>query len=252
MRRFDLSRRHLLKGSAMAAIGSPVAHNFPFHAPLTIPRWSNDFDVEPDPDFQLTAHENETIAAVTDVIVPGAKDAGAGDYIRLHVEDSFAERVYAANHDPQTPVWIDLPLAKKKGWQREIQRLQRLYRRGVEYVDCLSITQYGQAFVDLSRNRQESILREMDATAGPAGVPAQAVKDETGQALSDPCAAGDPEVYDFFDAIFFHTIEGLYADPVYGGNKNRKGWAIVGFPGPADGLPGAKTGYTDEEIGGPP
>ena len=28
-----------------------------------------------------------------------------------------------------------------------------------------------------------------------------------------------------------HTMEGMFADPVYGGNKDFAGWVLVGFPG---------------------
>src|SRR3954449_12097875 len=27
------------------------------------------------------------------------------------------------------------------------------------------------------------------------------------------------------------VIEGMYSDPIYGGNRNKAGWAIIGFPG---------------------
>jgi hypothetical protein len=27
--------------------------------------------------------------------------------------------------------------------------------------------------------------------------------------------------------------EGFYADPIYGGNRDRVGWDLIGFPGPA-------------------
>ncbi len=26
-------------------------------------------------------------------------------------------------------------------------------------------------------------------------------------------------------------VEGMYSDPIYGGNRNKAGWAIIGFPG---------------------
>ena len=29
-----------------------------------------------------------------------------------------------------------------------------------------------------------------------------------------------------------HTRQGFYCDPIYGGNKNRVGWDVIGFPGP--------------------
>ena len=28
-----------------------------------------------------------------------------------------------------------------------------------------------------------------------------------------------------------HTMEGMFADPIYGGNKGFAGWRLVGFPG---------------------
>ena len=30
-----------------------------------------------------------------------------------------------------------------------------------------------------------------------------------------------------------HTRQGFYADPIYGGNRDRVGWKVIGFPGPA-------------------
>jgi gluconate 2-dehydrogenase gamma chain len=29
-----------------------------------------------------------------------------------------------------------------------------------------------------------------------------------------------------------HTRQGFLADPIYGGNRNRAGWDVIGFPGP--------------------
>jgi gluconate 2-dehydrogenase gamma chain len=28
-----------------------------------------------------------------------------------------------------------------------------------------------------------------------------------------------------------NTIEGFFADPIYGGNRDKVGWRLVGFPG---------------------
>ena len=27
------------------------------------------------------------------------------------------------------------------------------------------------------------------------------------------------------------TMEGLFADPIYGGNKNKAAWKMIGYPG---------------------
>ena len=37
----------------------------------------------------------------------------------------------------------------------------------------------------------------------------------------------------FFPLLVTHTRQGFYADPIYGGNRDRAGWEFIGFPGPA-------------------
>ena len=36
----------------------------------------------------------------------------------------------------------------------------------------------------------------------------------------------------FFALLRAHTIEGMFCDPMHGGNANLAGWRLVGFPGP--------------------
>ena len=35
----------------------------------------------------------------------------------------------------------------------------------------------------------------------------------------------------FFETLLANTIEGFFADPVYGGNRGKVGWRMIGFPG---------------------
>jgi len=35
----------------------------------------------------------------------------------------------------------------------------------------------------------------------------------------------------FFDALLQITMEGFFADPIYGGNHDMAGWKMVGYPG---------------------
>jgi gluconate 2-dehydrogenase gamma chain len=35
----------------------------------------------------------------------------------------------------------------------------------------------------------------------------------------------------FFEMILANTIEGFFADPIYGGNRDMVGWKLIGFPG---------------------
>ncbi|HVO98504.1 MAG TPA: gluconate 2-dehydrogenase subunit 3 family protein [Bryobacteraceae bacterium] len=43
----------------------------------------------------------------------------------------------------------------------------------------------------------------------------------------------------FFDLLRTHTIEGMFCDPMHGGNADLIGWQLIGFPGP-------RMGYFDE------
>jgi len=37
---------------------------------------------------------------------------------------------------------------------------------------------------------------------------------------------------EFFGTLRFLTIAGTFCDPSHGGNRNRVGWKLIGFPGP--------------------
>ena len=47
----------------------------------------------------------------------------------------------------------------------------------------------------------------------------------------------------FTALLFEHTIEGLYANPEYGGNRGLVGWKDIGFPGDIQ-----PRGYTSDEV----
>ncbi len=89
---------------------------------------------------------------------------------------------------------------------------QQLYRDGLKRLDAESRKQFGADFVDLSPDQQDTILE--DAEKNNAA---------------------------FFGALRQHTMEGCFADPEYGGNKDHIMWKMVGFPGKK--LP---EGYTNE------
>jgi gluconate 2-dehydrogenase gamma chain len=36
----------------------------------------------------------------------------------------------------------------------------------------------------------------------------------------------------FFQLLRTHTIEGMFCDPLHGGNAGLIGWQLIGYPGP--------------------
>lgn len=89
--------------------------------------------------------------------------------------------------------------------------LQDFYRRGLAQLDAHCRETHGKSF------------RQMEA----------AQQDEVIAALEQGKAAGFtwPAEQEFFNTLRTHTMEGMFADPVYGGNKDFAGWRLVGFPG---------------------
>ena len=89
--------------------------------------------------------------------------------------------------------------------------LQDLYRRGLAQLDAYCRKTYQEPFARLDPRQQDDVIT----------------------ALEQGRAAGFtwPAAQAFFDTVRTHTIEGMFADPVYGGNKDFAGWRLVGFPG---------------------
>jgi gluconate 2-dehydrogenase gamma chain len=101
--------------------------------------------------------------------------------------------------------YIDLALAGA------YSDMHDFYRRGLAQLDAYCHKTHNEGFVRLSAVQQDEVL----------------------VALEEGNAAGFtwPMAQEFFNTVRAHTMEGMFADPLYGGNKNFAGWKLVGFPG---------------------
>jgi gluconate 2-dehydrogenase gamma chain len=124
---------------------------------------------------------------------------------------AFAERLVPGApgkpgaHDADVLNYIDLALAGAYA------DLQDFYRRGLASLDAHCRKTYKEPFLRLSAAQQDEVIAAL----------------EHGKAsdFSWPSAAA------FFNTVRTHTMEGMFADPIYGGNKDFAGWRLVGFPG---------------------
>jgi gluconate 2-dehydrogenase gamma chain len=89
--------------------------------------------------------------------------------------------------------------------------LQEFYRRGLSQLDAYCRKTHNEPFVRLDSGRQDEVITAL----------------EQGKATGFTW----PDARAFFETVRTHTMEGLFADPVYGGNKDFAGWQLVGFPG---------------------
>jgi gluconate 2-dehydrogenase gamma chain len=101
--------------------------------------------------------------------------------------------------------YIDLALAGAYADEQDF------YRRGIIQLDAHCVAAYGKPFRRLSTAQQDEAIAAL----------------EHGQTI----AFTWPTAQAFFNTVHKHTMEGMFADPIYGGNKDFAGWILVGFPG---------------------
>ena len=78
------------------------------------------------------------------------------------------------------------------------------YRDGLATVEAAAKAVFGHGFAGLRAGLQDEVLAA--AWTGPAGA--------------------------FLDMVRAHVIEGMFADPRWGGNEGRAGWALLRYAGP--------------------
>jgi gluconate 2-dehydrogenase gamma chain len=89
--------------------------------------------------------------------------------------------------------------------------LQDFYRRGLAQLDAHCRKTHDAPFVRLDVARRDQVITTL----------------EQGKATEFTW----PTAQAFFNTVRTHTMEGMFADPIYGGNKDFAGWRLVGFPG---------------------
>jgi gluconate 2-dehydrogenase gamma chain len=86
-----------------------------------------------------------------------------------------------------------------------------LYTAGLSAVDAWSQAAYGGVFFTaLTPDKQDAVIADM----------------QTGKATGFI-----PDSSTFFAILHEHSLQGMFGDPVYGGNKNFAGWDLIRFPG---------------------
>jgi gluconate 2-dehydrogenase gamma chain len=134
---------------------------------------------------------------------------------------AFAERLMPGEAgkpgatDADVLNYIDLALAGPYADE------QYFYRTGLIQLDTHCTQVYGKPFRSLTAAQQDETIAALEHGKAPAFV--------------------WPTAQAFFNALHKHTMEGMFSDPIYGGNKDFAGWRLVGFPG-------AQPEFTPEDL----
>jgi hypothetical protein len=181
----------------------------------------------------FTAHEAAVVEAATARIAPGpaddpaeaghpgAREADVTGYIDTMLSmftEAGTPKIFAggpwSNRHTSGPdmmaMFLPVDPVTRFAWGKRISGWQGQYRTGVATLDKLA----GGDFTKVSAAKQDKIL------AGAS-------------------------VSSFLSLLFEHTIEGLYSNPEYGGNRDLAGWTDIKYPG--DSQP---RGYTADEVSG--
>jgi len=134
---------------------------------------------------------------------PGAYEAGVAVFMDLQLAGAWGSGDHLYRHAPfiaGTP---------QQGYQLAFTPAD-MFRLGFAKLDEAANKTYGAAFADLGTDQQDALLAQAEHGRLDFG------------AL--PSAA-------FFAALLDVTMEGFFSDPIYGGNRDKIGWKLVGFPG---------------------
>lgn len=206
------TRRQLLSATALlattgVACGRTVTGSLPWAPNEAYPPDA----LHPGPYFYLTATEAAAVDAMVDRLIPtdalgaGAKDAGVTVFIDRQLAGPYG------GHDwlYMQPPFSANPLPSQ-GLQSPLTPRQQ-YRLGLAALGSYCRAGFGgKSFAELPVADQEKILGAMEK--GEAKFPGFDAKM-------------------LFTIVYANTMEGFFADPVYGGNRDMAGWKLVGFPG---------------------
>lgn len=208
-----LTRRQLLVSSATTlAVGAaasakattlvgtpqwqPFGHNGPMH--YDIPGWQF-----------FTEEEAREVEAIVEQLIPAdelsvsGKDAGCAVFIDRQLAGeygTFARQYREGPFSEGTPSQADQsPLVP-----------QERYRLGLAALGKYCQAEFQKAFSALDAGQRDQVLTGLE-------------KGET--------ALDGIDAKLFFSQVLGNTMEGFFADPIYGGNRDMVAWKMIGFPG---------------------
>ncbi len=205
-----IRRRNFLlgAGTAVAAGLAPTAAA-PAQPPAAPASTAAATASEPPTYLTLTQTEVAFFAAAADTMIPADELTPSGSDCGVV---TFIDRQLASAWGGGAKMYRNGPFRKAKreyGYQLPLTPRQ-FFAAGIVATNAWTHKVYGKEFDRLATKDREDALRAL----------------EQGKAALD-----DFDGKQFFEALLQITMEGFFADPIYGGNRNKVAWKMVGFPG---------------------
>jgi gluconate 2-dehydrogenase gamma chain len=157
----------------------------------------------------LTATEAAFLSAAYDTFIPADRlspsgtDCGLVTYMDRQLAGAWGNgaRFYRAG-----PFLQGKP---EHGYQLPLTP-REFFTAGIRAANAWSRRTYGKDFDRLTPADRDAALKAIEQ--GKADLP-------------------DFNAKPFFEALYQSAMEGFFADPIYGGNRNKASWRMVGYPG---------------------
>ncbi|HEY0418582.1 MAG TPA: gluconate 2-dehydrogenase subunit 3 family protein, partial [Acetobacteraceae bacterium] len=206
-----LGRRGLLASVAFVALGATAeARTIQGARPWSPGTADPPAAVRPGPWVFFTPEEGAAVEALVERLIPadalgaGAREAGCAVFIDRQLAGFFgtAERLYM-----RPPFAAGTP---QQGLQSPLTPAQH-YRAALRALDGHVRAAFaGRRMHELAAEQRDGLLAAL----------------EKGQLRLE---GADGRF--FFELLLQNTMEGFFADPIHGGNRDMVGWKLVGFPG---------------------
>jgi gluconate 2-dehydrogenase gamma chain len=205
----SIPRRDFLKGAGVAGAGvAAAATGISAYAP-EVKAAALAGDPAAESWLVLTPQEAAFFAAAADTIIPKDALSPSGSECGVPV---FIDRQLASAWGGGDRMYRAGPFVKgtpEQGYQLPLTPHQ-YFVAGVRAANAWCEKTYGKTFDRLEQDKREEALTAM----------------QKGTAEFD-----DLDSKQFFAALLTINMEGFFSDPMYGGNRNKASWRMLGFPG---------------------
>lgn len=140
-----------------------------------------------------------------DDLGPGAREADVTTFIDGQLAGPYGAHARCYRTGP----WAEG--TPEQGWQARLTPAE-MYRAAIAEIDAHCVAVHARTFSLLPAATQEDLLHALERDA----ITLASVRAST-----------------FFALLWKNVQEGFFADPVHGGNRDKIGWRLIGFPGVA-------------------
>src|ERR1700738_835737 len=214
MKKHEFDRRDVLKGAIVggaAAAGVTTAIATPDVAQAQAPAPAAPAATQQASGYTfLNIAEAAFVEALVDHMIPADEISPKGTDLGVNV---YIDRALAGAWGKGERLYMQGPWkpgAPSQAYQLPLTPAQ-LYRAGIEATNAHCRKTYGKSFDRIEDAQRQEVL--------------------TGLSTGKITFENGLPVRVFWTTLYQTVVEGMYSDPIYGGNRNKAGWAIIGFPG---------------------